>query len=251
MADYTPKGDYFDDGLSGAARAVIKKLQDDWAAADAAGDELGKATAHAKAEALRAGHGYSGGADGTEYIPLAGAASGGVGAVAGRAVSYAVGYADGGTAGKADDAAFEAERSAADYIDAMYNAREEAGRNALRQAYDANVLTLESARSRLPVEYAAERNMSSGDYEVEKAAFNEYAAGSGLNIGAGSQARLAMDNAQAGSLSALTRAEADKAADLRLERAKLDAKYRNDIAQAAIDGDFERARALYNDFVRA
>lgn len=48
----------------------IAQAQADWAAAKARGDTAGMAAAHAAAEAERAKQGYSGGADGSQYIPL-------------------------------------------------------------------------------------------------------------------------------------------------------------------------------------
>lgn len=49
---------------------TIDDYKNDWAAANAAGDTAGMEAAHAAAEALRAQAGYSGGADGSQYIPL-------------------------------------------------------------------------------------------------------------------------------------------------------------------------------------
>ena len=49
-------------------KSAIEKAKADWDAANALGDEAGKAAAHAAAEAARASVGYSGGADGSQYI---------------------------------------------------------------------------------------------------------------------------------------------------------------------------------------
>ena len=46
-----------------------------WNKANAAGDEAGKAAAHAQAEAIRNSYGYSGGGDGSQYIPTGGSSS--------------------------------------------------------------------------------------------------------------------------------------------------------------------------------
>lgn len=46
-----------------------------WNKANAAGDEAGKAAAHAQAEAIRNNYGYSGGGDGSQYIPTNGSPS--------------------------------------------------------------------------------------------------------------------------------------------------------------------------------
>ena len=48
---------------------LIQQYKDDYARAKAAGDKAGMEQAHANAEAVRKKYGYSGGADGSEYIP--------------------------------------------------------------------------------------------------------------------------------------------------------------------------------------
>lgn len=74
MATQTPydKGDYYDShpDMTVVDKQAIEKAQADWEAANKAGDEAAKAAAHDRAEAIRATYGYSGGGDGTEYIPL-------------------------------------------------------------------------------------------------------------------------------------------------------------------------------------
>ncbi len=67
---YTAKGTYKDAGLSASDKAAMGDLTRQWNEAAAAGDQAGMDAAHAAAEALRAGYGYSGGEDGSEYIPL-------------------------------------------------------------------------------------------------------------------------------------------------------------------------------------
>lgn len=49
---------------------AVQKAKADWKTAYDAGDQAGMDAAHAAAEAIRAGYGYSGGADGSEYLPL-------------------------------------------------------------------------------------------------------------------------------------------------------------------------------------
>ena len=63
---YTPNGLFFDAVMSEADRAKIKALSAAYAAAQT---NARRAAIHAKAEAIRLGYGYSGGADGSEYIP--------------------------------------------------------------------------------------------------------------------------------------------------------------------------------------
>lgn len=58
-----------------------------WNAANAAGDEAGKAAAHQQAESIRAQYGYSGGGDGSGYIKLP-SSSGGTTGTSGNKGSY-------------------------------------------------------------------------------------------------------------------------------------------------------------------
>ena len=81
---YTAKGTYFDSGVAKDDKALITGYQQQWAAADAAskaakaaGDtaayaaaEAAKTAAHEGAEAVRSSYGYSGGGDGSGYIPV-------------------------------------------------------------------------------------------------------------------------------------------------------------------------------------
>ena len=81
---YTAKGSYFDAGVTDGDKALIRQYREQWAAADAAakaaqtaGDadayraaESAKEQAHANAETVRRGYGYSGGRDGSDYVPL-------------------------------------------------------------------------------------------------------------------------------------------------------------------------------------
>lgn len=50
--------------------AKIQQYQSDWQAARAAGDQAGMTTAHDNAEAIRAKYNYSGGQDGSQYLPI-------------------------------------------------------------------------------------------------------------------------------------------------------------------------------------
>lgn len=65
------------DILSAEDNAKIEGYKRAYETAKAAGDTKGMADAHAGAEGIRAGYGYSGGAGGDEYIPLSKAASSG------------------------------------------------------------------------------------------------------------------------------------------------------------------------------
>ena len=67
---YTPTGlgsDYYMQVMSAADQALLKSYGDKW---NAATDQSEKEYWHSQAEALRGQYGYSGGGDGSEYIPL-------------------------------------------------------------------------------------------------------------------------------------------------------------------------------------
>ena len=65
--------------LTDAENAQIAGFKDKWQTAYEQGDTEGMQAAHESAEAVRAGAGFSGGADGSEYIPLSAGTTGGVG----------------------------------------------------------------------------------------------------------------------------------------------------------------------------
>ncbi len=56
-------------GMSELDKAALAAAKQSWEAANAAGDEAGKAAAHRQGETIRAQYGYSGGVDGTQYLP--------------------------------------------------------------------------------------------------------------------------------------------------------------------------------------
>lgn len=67
---YIPKGAYFDADMSEEDKALVQTLQDAWSTYSAKGDQQGMDTAHRQAESIRAKYGYSGGADGSDYIEV-------------------------------------------------------------------------------------------------------------------------------------------------------------------------------------
>lgn len=67
---YNPMGNYFDSGLSQRDKTAIESLQMAWEEAMAKGDTVGASQYHQWAEDIREKYGYSGGADGSMYIPI-------------------------------------------------------------------------------------------------------------------------------------------------------------------------------------
>lgn len=65
---YDPKGTYMDAEMSTADKAKVDDLGRQYAEYQAVGDQAGMDRVHQEAEDIRAGYGYSGGADGSEYL---------------------------------------------------------------------------------------------------------------------------------------------------------------------------------------
>lgn len=67
---YVANGTYFDYGLTGDAKNQVLSNQDGWLKAFSLGDQTAMDLYHAANEGIRKNEGYSGGVDGSEYIPL-------------------------------------------------------------------------------------------------------------------------------------------------------------------------------------
>ncbi len=138
-----------------------------------------------------------------------------------------------------------------DYIKEMYRSKTAGNLAALKSAYKDNVAALDAAEEQIPGTYQAARNQTFGTSSQEKQNFAEYAAGNGLNSGAGGQAELARSVALQGNLNSINQEEANALADLELQRTQLTNEYNSAIASAKADGDYELANALYQESVRA
>lgn len=211
---------YNDAILNEADRAKVKALGEQWQAAKAAGDTAGMDAAHQGAENIRSQYGYSGGAAGNEYHQTG------------------------------ENTRLYAGASQNDYINGVYDAQLEAQKQALESAYNQKEAEYSAAEAKIPAQYDAQRNALSAQNEIEKANFNEQAAASGLNAGAGSQARLSQSNAYQQGMTALGKAQADAAANLQLERTKAKTAYQDAIQKAIKDNDARRAQALYEEAQR-
>ncbi|MDR2501958.1 MAG: hypothetical protein LBC78_01770 [Oscillospiraceae bacterium] len=234
MADstYTAAGDYFDQGLSAAEKAQVEAYSNMWWDAKARGDENTMAKAHQAAQLVRqsSGANYSGGADGSEYIPLSGHDVPGGG-------SGGSGYGNYG-------------RSADSYITDMYDRQTEKNLAALKSAYDDNLLAMEGARLNIAADFQAARNELEGNSEIERQALLEYAAAKNLGSGAGAQVNLAAENARLSGHTGIGIKESAKNAEIDLDIAKLETQYKNDIAAELAKGNYAKAEQLYKDFVR-
>lgn len=135
-----------------------------------------------------------------------------------------------------------------DKINELYDMAKEIQLAQLQSAYDKNVLNIENALKQLPGVYQQQANAISADSERQRQAFNEYAAASGLNSGAGGQASIAMANQLQGDMSALRRSQAENEAELNNQLTMLKVDYQNAVATAIAQGEYERAAALMEEY---
>lgn len=137
-----------------------------------------------------------------------------------------------------------------DYIREIYDLARESQLSALESEYDAQVTDFDAAEQKLPATYQAAKNSTAADAEMSRASLNSSLAASGINSGAGSQARLAQSNALQSDLSSLDADRASAKTDLDAQRLAAQQSYRSAVAQAIVDNEFERAQALYSEAVR-
>lgn len=212
--------------LSAQDQEKVNSLSAQWHAQKTAGADNGILDAiHSQADSIRGQYGYSGGTDGTGYVPLQ-------------------------NQQQPTKSGIASASSQADYINSLYAAQQQAALAKLKSAYEQNVIDVNAQAQKIPQTYQAARNQTAASAEQGKAAFNERAAANGINSGAGSQAALAMSNQNAANMSALNTQEANAVTDLDNTRLKLSTAYQNDIAQAIASGNIAKAQALYGEAVR-
>ena len=226
--DYVGTGTYNDAGLDSYGQQLKSQLEDIYYKGQSLGDQSMMDYAHNAMEEYRKSLGYSGGADGSENIRL--------NKMDGTAALY--------------PSEIRAATSQESYINDLYKAQQEAALAALKAAYDQNIINVDAAAAKIPQTYQAAKNRSAADAAIASQNFNEYAAASRLNTGAGCQAQLALANQSAANLSSINQAEAQAVTDLETERLRIQTAYQNDIAQAIAEGDLQKAAALYQEAVR-
>lgn len=152
--------------------------------------------------------------------------------------------------GRTASATLPSANSAEQYIKDIYEAQKRAQLSALESAYNQNLQELDAAAQKIPQQYQSARNETAGQSEVQRQAFNEYATGSGLGSGAQAQARLALSNTLQRNLADISRAESDALANIENQQTQLAIQYRNAVQQAIQQGEFEKAKALYDEYKR-
>ena len=227
--NYIPMGTWMDQGLSESDKAKIESLQAAWDQANMRGDEALKQQLHAAAQAIREKYGYSGGGDGSMYLPI----------------ELPEGHLPNVGLPSVTLPSYEAQ---IDPTNDVYDAALDAAIAGLQNAYDQSRLEIEHAMSGIPQQYQDQRNAVAAQSERDRLRWNEYAAATGLGSGVNGQASLAFSTQLQNDLGSLRRGEADAIADMQLQLNQLEVSYQNSIAEAIANNEYERAAALLEEY---
>lgn len=211
---------YNDAIMNNADKQKIAALGEQWQAAQKAGNQGGMNEAHEQAELIRKKYGYSGGADGSGFKIVG------------------------------NNTVLPEAKDQSENINKIYDAQQKAKTDALKAAYDQNMLDYDAQAAKIPQTYNEARRQVSTQADISRANLNEQMAGSGINVGAGSQLALSQQNSRNAAMGKVSTAEADALSDLEAQRQKVKAAYQNAVAQAISENDAERAKALYTEAQR-
>lgn len=211
---------YNDAILNNADKQKIAALGEQWQAAQKAGNQGGMNEAHEQAELIRKKYGYSGGGDGSGFKIVG------------------------------NNTVLPEAKDQSENINKIYDAQQKAKTDALKAAYDQNMLDYDAQAAKIPQTYNEARRQVSTQADISRANLNEQMAGSGINVGAGSQLALSQQNSRNAAMGKVSTAEADALSDLEAQRQKVKAAYQNAVAQAISENDAARAKALYTEAQR-
>lgn len=222
---YVAKGTYNDADVTPADKAKLSALGAQYNAAMASGNTADAYSAHAAAEAIRSGYGYSGGVDGSQYL-----------------VAQHTNTVTPNTLTPAT--------SQADYINTLQDAAREKSLAALKTAYDTNTATIDEQAAKIPGLYHDAENQVAANNAQQTQKMNEYFAANGLNTGASGQAQLAQNTTAQDNIGSLEKAKADALNGVETKRTTLATQYQNAIAEAIASNNYQKAQALYDEAVR-
>ena len=215
--------------LSKEDMAKIDNAKKKYAEAQAKGDKAGMESAHKEAESVRAGYGYSGGADGSQNISLN----------------------DGdwiGNGGKSSiNPNYSKETSYQDDLNRLKKLQQKATANELKAQKEKTLQALAERESTVKPTYQNQRNLASANSQKGARSFSEYLANRGLtNSGASAQGEMnrlstlqntlgTIDTNETNELNEIARAranaESDYASNLATANSKIEAEYFNNLLQ--------------------
>ena len=133
-------------------------------------------------------------------------------------------------------------------INDMYEAHKQNQLAQLEDAYKQNVQSQEQAISKIDPAYQQKANDLAAQYERNRRNFNQQASGNGLNTGTASQAALAQNSAYQRDRGNLRTAQADAMNEAQQRLTSLEQQYKSSVAQAIASNDYDRAKALMNEY---
>lgn len=218
--------------LSKEDTAKIDNAKKKYAEAQAKGDKAGMESAHKEAESVRAGYGYSGGADGSQNISLSSANDG----------DWI------GNGGKSSiNPNYSKETSYQDDLNRLKRLQQKATANELKAQKEKTLQALAERESTVKPTYQNQRNLASANSQKGARSFSEYLANRGLtNSGASAQGEMnrlstlqntlgTIDTNETNELNEIARAranaESDYASNLATANSKIEAEYFNNLLQ--------------------
>jgi len=142
-------------------------------------------------------------------------------------------------------------KSYEDELNALYDKKLMAKTDALEAEHKGNVEAIKSERAGIDAQYAMAQNAAAATAERDRRSFNTSALASGLNAGAASQAQLAMGVAARNNAASLEEKRLNAHAASAQREAEAESSYKQKIASAIGENDYERAKALYEEYKRS
>ena len=137
-----------------------------------------------------------------------------------------------------------------DQIQQMYDAQQRAREEQLKAAYDENLAAANAAREKITPLYNTQYNDYAAQYERTRRNNNLQADLNGLNTGTASQMSLAGQSNYLGGYGKLAASEAAELSEADRQIANLEISYKNAVAQALADNDYQKATALLAEYQR-
>lgn len=133
-------------------------------------------------------------------------------------------------------------------LNQMYDANKQAQLAQLESAYNQNMSNAQAAYNQINPAYQQRANDLAVQYERNRRNFNIQAAGNGLNTGTASQAALAQNSAYQRDYGNLRTAQQNALNEAQRGMNDLTAAYNSNVAAAGAQNDFERSRALLDQY---
>ncbi len=132
-------------------------------------------------------------------------------------------------------------------INKIYDAQKAQRETELKSAYEQNLSAQQAAKDKIAPQYQQSANDLATQYERNRLNFARQAAASGLNTGTAAQESLARGSQYQRDFGALRTSESEAMSEADRGIAQLETQYRNAVAAALAENDYNRASALLNE----